>query len=314
VARGLRRAGIRSVFLIHNAEPADGSLRGHPLTRLAFTHASALLAPSRSTLRGLRPQFPDQRIVLAPHPAHSPRTFGPPPPDRTVARRLLGIAADAEVPLFFGAPRHAKGLDLLLDALAFVQRPRLRLVVAGELAGGTRFLRRRLAAPTMRGRVTVLDRYVPNEDVGTVFASADVVVLPYREGSRSGVQALATGFGRPVIVTRVGGLPEYVEDGATGRVVPAEDPPALAGALAEFFDREEGPRMESALSERAESTTWDHLTARVIAAATGRIPFPGCPDEETDTMRTRTRSSEADTRSCETELAPDDERNVDVRA
>jgi glycosyltransferase involved in cell wall biosynthesis len=318
VARGLRRAGIRPVFLVHNAEPATGSLKGHPLTRLAFSQAAALFAPSRSTLRGLRRQFPDQLIVLTPHPPFCPRTFGPPPPDRTVARRLLGIAADAEIPLFFGAPRRAKGLDLLLDALEFVKRPRLRLFVAGQLAGGARSLRGRLAAPAMRGRVTVLDGYVPNEEVGTVFAAADVVVLPYREGSRSGVQALATGFRRPVIVTRVGGLPEYVEPGTTGRVVPAEDPPALAGALAEFFQREEGRRMESVLSKRAQSTTWDGLAARVVTVATGKIPDSGCPGGKGETMRDRRWSSESseadDGRSQETGIVPDDERNVDVRA
>lgn len=75
--------------------------------------------------------------------------------------------------------------------------------------------------------------------------------------------------------------------------------------------------MESALSERAESTTWDHLAARVVTVATGEFPYPGRPGDEGETMRFRagsSESSEADTRSHETEIVPDDERNVDVRA
>jgi len=314
VARGLRRAGIQPVFLIHTAERSSGSRGGYALTRLALSGASALLAPSRNTIRGLRRRFPDRLLVLSPHPPYVPGAFGPAPPDRSSARRLLGIPVDAEVPLFFGTPRRVKGLDLLLDALEFVQRPRLRLLVAGELAGAARSLRERLAAPGIRGRVTVIDRYVPNEEVGTVFAAADVVVLPYREGARSGTLALAVGFGRPVLVTRVGGLPEYVEEGVTGRVVPAGDPSALAGALAGFFEHQDGPGMESALTGRAKPSAWDRLAGQVARAATGQIqPSAGLADG-VEAKRATTLAMNEDALSAETAMAPGDGRSGDDRA
>ncbi|MFM8409025.1 MAG: glycosyltransferase, partial [Alphaproteobacteria bacterium] len=64
-----------------------------------------------------------------------------------------------------------------------------------------------------------------------LFAASDVVVLPYRDGTQSGVVPLAWAHGRPVVTTAVGGLPEAVDDGATGLLVPPGDARALADAL-----------------------------------------------------------------------------------
>ncbi|HEY3297251.1 MAG TPA: glycosyltransferase, partial [Armatimonadota bacterium] len=75
-----------------------------------------------------------------------------------------------------------------------------------------------------------------NESVELYFAAADIVVLPYRSATQSGVVQVAYNFVRPVIVTEVGGLPEAVEQGKTGLLVPPEDPEALAQAIKRYFD------------------------------------------------------------------------------
>jgi len=83
--------------------------------------------------------------------------------------------------------------------------------------------------------VTVVNKYIPNEELGQYFDSTDVVVLPYRSATQSGVPQLSISLGKPVIVTDVGGLPENVRNSHMGMVVPGGDAKSLADAMIQFI-------------------------------------------------------------------------------
>jgi glycosyltransferase involved in cell wall biosynthesis len=135
--------------------------------------------------------------------------------------------------LFFGYIRPYKGLAVLLEALGRLRDGPMpfRLDIVGRPVEPFDRFRRQIAALGLEDRVRARLDYVPIEEVGKHFASASVVVLPYLSASQSGVLQLAYAFGRPVIVTDTGGLPEAVEEGETGFVVPPGDAGALAGSL-----------------------------------------------------------------------------------
>src|SRR5512146_668340 len=80
-------------------------------------------------------------------------------------------------------------------------------------------------------RFLVLNDRICDEQRAELFRNASVVVLPYIEASQSGVVPLAYQYGKPVVATHVGGLPEAVENGRTGLVVPPRDERALASAI-----------------------------------------------------------------------------------
>jgi glycosyltransferase involved in cell wall biosynthesis len=149
-----------------------------------------------------------------------PHGVGSPDPAPMPARPAL---------LFFGRMSHYKGLDVLLDAMpALWERdPELRLTVAGEGP---------IPDHPLLGDPRVLTRFkhVPEEELAPLFAAATCVVLPYRQASQSGVGSLAREHGRPVVATRVGGLPELIAP-EWGRLVEPEDPAALAAAVAEVI-------------------------------------------------------------------------------
>jgi glycosyltransferase involved in cell wall biosynthesis len=129
--------------------------------------------------------------------------------------------------LLFGRLTAYKGLDTLLTAMPMVwaRAPETRLLIAGE--GDIE------PHPVLDdGRVLVRNEHVPDADVPELFGAATCVVLPYREASQSGVAAVAKRHGRPIVATNVGALGAAAHDGAT-RIVPPEDPPALARALVE---------------------------------------------------------------------------------
>jgi glycosyltransferase involved in cell wall biosynthesis len=103
----------------------------------------------------------------------------------------------------------------------------MRFVIAGSngISVTSPGLRRRLALlmSDESSNVVVDDRRVAFEDAQVYLALADVVVLPYREGSTSGVLKLAMAFRKPVLATNVGDIPETMEEIHNGIVVPCED-------------------------------------------------------------------------------------------
>lgn len=111
--------------------------------------------------------------------------------------------------LFFGRLSWYKGVDVLLDAMQLLWRrtPEARVVIA---TGGELPEHQVLADP----HILVRHPHVPEADVPALFGDARCVVLPYREASQSGVGARAKGFGRPLVVSDVGDLPDSRRTGA----------------------------------------------------------------------------------------------------
>ena len=103
-------------------------------------------------------------------------------------------------------------------------------------------------------------------EVPAFFRRADIVVLPYREIDQSGVAYTALAFGRPLVVTRVGGLGELADHGCA-LAVPAGDPEALATTIQRVVnDPEERRRLADASAEAAASSfSWDSIAQRTLA-------------------------------------------------
>jgi glycosyltransferase involved in cell wall biosynthesis len=102
--------------------------------------------------------------------------------------------------------------------------------------------------------------WVPEGDVPTLLAAADLVVLPYRAGSQSAVAPMALAAGVPVLSTRVGGLPELVRDGVDGLLVEPGSAEALAEALVSL-DRPALARLRDEAEAGRGRLTWDDYAA-----------------------------------------------------
>ena len=112
-------------------------------------------------------------------------------------------------------------------------------------------------------------RFIPDSEIATFFAAADVVLAPYRIEAQSGVALTAFHFARPVIATTVGGLPEII-DGSNGILIPPEDPTALARAIDDFFTTRDRKSMERAAAASARKYSWPEYAAVFAALVDGR--------------------------------------------
>jgi glycosyltransferase involved in cell wall biosynthesis len=179
-----------------------------------------------------------------------------------------GVRRAPRTVLFAGRIAPYKGLDVLYSAAPKVAErvPDVRFVVAGRAVDGYS----PPSPPTLPngGRIDVTAGHVPNEVLARLHAEASVVACPYRDATQSGVILTAYAFGTPVVASAVGGLPEYVEDGANGLLVPAGDPGALADALVRVLkdDPLRERLQEGAAASRDGRLGWSSIADLVLAS------------------------------------------------
>ena len=287
--RALAGLGIPLVATAHVVTPHEPIRFQGPVYRSIHRLPGRIIAHSRFDRQRLVDEFAVDpgRVAVIPHGEYGffERVGAEGSAlDRAEARRGLGLDEDGDsedgdskdrgVVLFFGYIREYKGLDLLLEAWPTVAAacPGARLVVAGDpvqLGPG-----RRRELEDWAQRVGAVHRfgYIPFEEVGRYFAAADVLVMPYRHISQSGVLYLALSLGLPVVATRVGALPELLSDGQSALLVPPEDPSALAHAVARLLaDGALRERLAAGGRRLAEEHSWPAIAEQTEEVFRGLI-------------------------------------------
>ena len=141
--------------------------------------------------------------------------FVPGPAD-TALRRSLGFDAEDFVVLFCGRLEPDKGIHKLLEAMAAVSNPHIKLLIVGSpFFGRTQqspFLRKLEQQAEALGDRVRFTGYVPNESMPEYYRLADLVCVPTLVEEAAGLVAVeAMGCGRPILATRSGGMPEYLD-------------------------------------------------------------------------------------------------------
>lgn len=274
LARQTRPDGGRTriVLVCDNALPHERRIIDKPFTQYMFDATDGWVVMSDAVHDELKTLLPPARhdaIRYVAHPVY--QQFGALPCDRAAARRRLNIPDDHDVVLAFGYVRAYKGLHVLLDALPAIRAARaphgVTALVVGEFYEDRAPYDEHASRLGLGDCVRFIDHYIPDGEVGLYFAAADVVVLPYISATQSGVVQLAYGFGRAVITTAVGGLPEVVADGMSGVLAPPNDPPALAAAVQRFYTEKPVAEWEAGVERQREKFGWDPLIDALLGFA-----------------------------------------------
>jgi glycosyltransferase involved in cell wall biosynthesis len=244
----------------HYVLPPEPSRRQLAAARRAFGAMDAVVVHSRHGAERLRERvgLDPSRIRVIHHGAFDYLTRLP--EEKPLAPELEG--AEGPVILFFGLLRPYKGIDTLLEA--FGQLEGAELWIVGNPRMDVEPLRR-LAAKAP-GRVRFLTRFVEDAEIPALMRRADVVALPYRDVEHSGVLYAALAFGKPLVLSAVGGFPQVAEQGAA-RLVPPEDPATLAAVLSELVESESARAELGAAAARAAagSYSWDEAARQTLA-------------------------------------------------
>lgn len=265
-----RIAGLRVVHTAHNVFPHERHEGDYAAYKSVYDNSRLIITHSEMATRALRAEFPSAaaKVVSSRHGLYT--CFARNPTVRDRVRADLGIPPDQCVALAFGGIRPYKNFDVLLDAVALSRDGAFGLIVAGhEFGFGNLYAndplgrtRRVVTRLGLADRVHLLPGPHSNDRAAELFEASDVIVLPYMESYGSGVLLLGMSFGRRVVVSRTGGMDEYVAAYHDGVVVePNVDAGALLEALQLTRDRASRAHGEPA---RPEELEWTQIVQQLL--------------------------------------------------
>lgn len=202
-------------FFVHDAKPHVYSRNIKRMVRFkifqymrkcVFKRADNLVFMSKSSMNTFLENYdyPKEKMQLLRLGAHVPQQQASIPPE---------LNENKEYFMFFGAIEKYKNVKGLLAAYK-LYHGRRKLVIAGR--GQLTEEEKKLLEEIGKDRVILINRFITDGEMIALFERAWAVVLPYIEASQSGVLSMAYYFSKPVIVTNLPGLTEFVEDGKTG--------------------------------------------------------------------------------------------------
>ena len=220
---------VVTASIIHNVQPHENFPVQDILTRRLFKLTDHPIVLSEQTHQEFRTLMDGQNPERLFHPVYEQEW---PNESRESIRERMGFDEDEIVVLFFGLVRPYKGLDVLVDALNLMnlENTRIRPLIVGEFYIEPQQITNRIKKSHLP-YYEIINRYVSDDEAAFYLAASDVMVLPYRSASQSGVLSNALNFNLPVIVSDLAGLKEHVKYGETGFIVPPEDAVSLAKEL-----------------------------------------------------------------------------------
>lgn len=231
IARIIRlRSKAKVIAVLHNMIPHEHKPGDKLFSRWFCGSVDGFTALSESVLNDVDLFDKTKPRALNPHPLYD--NFGE-AVDREEACRHLGLDPKFRYFLFFGLIRDYKGLDLLIEALAdkgISSRDDFRLIVAGEFYSHPEKYLDLAKEKGVEDHIIWRTEYVPDSEVRYYFSAAEMMVLPYKSATQSGVTQIAYHFEKPMLITDVGGLGETVPDGVAGYVV-APDAESIAEGI-----------------------------------------------------------------------------------
>ncbi len=255
------------VITVHNIMSHEKSFLYDLFSRILFKFGDHFIVHSQSNKDQLIKAFgiKSNRVNKI---AHGPLKFQHRKDiTRDIARNMLHLKSQDQVILIFGAIRAYKGLEVSLEAVARVvnEIPEARLVIAGRLWEPWERYEKIIKEKRISAYIMKYLCYINADEVAKYFLASDLVILPYLNfDSQSGVGATALAFGKPMIVSRTGGLPELVAD--QNNVVPPGDAQALSNRI--IYCLKNRPVLEKMAQESetiAEGISWDRIAAQTVA-------------------------------------------------
>jgi len=248
-----KQIDVKIIVICHNLIPHENQSFSQFITKIFLNNIDRFIVMSKLVRSDLVKMVPNAKFKLTPHPIYN--IFGN-IINKDIARKKLSIKAK-NVILYFGLIREYKGLDILLNSIPQIKQ-KLKdfiVVVAGECYEKTEKYYDIIEKLKIQDSVDLRLKFIPDDEVSEYFSAADVVTLPYKTATQSGITQIAYNFNRPVIVSDVGGLAEIVPNGKVGYVVKpqAED---FAKAIIKFFKKDKFEEFSKNVETQKQLFSW----------------------------------------------------------
>jgi len=249
------------VLTVHDPIPHRGEIKNNWRTflanmsdRLIFDRSDKIIVHSDVLKKELiKRNISEDKICIIPHGDYSFFT-----------KYKKNIEPTKNNILFFGRIIDYKGLEYLIQSIPKIAKeiPDIKLIIAGK----GDISKYQSLIDKNASHIKVYNEYITDDMVAGLFESTELLVLPYIGASQSGPLHIAYSFKRPVIATNVGALPEVIEDGKTGLIIPPKDIDALVGAIIKLLknDNLRKDMGDNAYMKMKKEMSWDIIADKTI--------------------------------------------------
>jgi len=262
----LRLLGVNLVHTVHDVSPLDKNKLDHLFNVLVYKSANILIVHSTNNKQLLlsKVKINPEKIKVVPHGNFDhflPKILM----SKEDARNKLSLDSEDKVLLFFGFIKEYKGLDVLLGASEIASKTvsNLTLLIAGACESATIENSYKEMINKLPDSIKVISHFdfIPLEKVPEYFIACDVVILPYKRISHSGVLHLSYSFSRAIIGTNVGDFLEFIVDGESGSLAESNDESGLANSIMKFFQNSDNIVRMGENAKRMSDTmfSWDSI-------------------------------------------------------
>lgn len=237
--------------LCHNVIQHSSSVIDKLFTKSIFDNADELIVHTEK-LAELVASISKTRVTVSAMPAHFP---GIP------TRQKIRISSNKQL-LFFGLVRQYKGVDMLIKALSSIKD--VKLIIYGEFWGKQEQIINSLVSELgLESRVIIVAGYVPVKNLQEIFADCDALVLPYRSGTATQNVKLANAYGRPVIATNVGSMPEDILNNVDG-IICDPDEASISQAIRHFYEPGVASKLTEMITVNTSEKDWDNYLRAIL--------------------------------------------------
>lgn len=256
-----KRFKDKILFITENFVSHEGNFIDKILTRLGLSNASSFLCLSAKVEKELQELNHRKKVYRSELPVYD--CYEMEKSDELRIRESMGYSPEDKILLFFGYVRKYKGLDILLKALPALVKvdPSIRILVAGEFYDEQEYYLNLVKESGHADKVKVVNKFISNEEVGNYYGISDLVILPYRSATQSGILNVAYGFLKPVLITDVGGLAEFVDEDKTGVIVNPESPDEIVRGVKKFFELKKTTDFTSYIRKRVGSNSFNSISS-----------------------------------------------------
>lgn len=254
ISKQCKKHGIKVVSIVHNAFDHEASGLKNSLMRYQLKSSSEFLCHNKSLAKQIYAELPNANVLISPHPIFDQY------PEPT---ELLEKRAPLEL-LFFGIIRDYKGLDILIDAVAKLDKDSFKLTIVGECWGSWDKYQEQIDSLGLKGNIETVIQYASDEDAANYFTRADVVVLPYRSMTGTGVIPLAYNFETPVICSKLDAFYEVVDEGESGVIAEGGNANDITQAINKFVALRNSVDFEKNTREIAKTFTWENFCIALL--------------------------------------------------
>ncbi len=229
VLKSIRKTGTKNITILDNVIPHEKRIGDMQLIDYFLDKNDFFVAMSQNVKNDLLSIKPDAKFQVLTHPLYD--HFGE-KMEKVEARNQLNLPLNKKLLLFFGFIRDYKGLDLLIDAMTYLDEE-YELIIAGEVYGSFDKYKKQIRDLNLDSRIHHFVRYISDDEVPALFSATDVCVLPYYSATQSGIVGISHHFDVPLVATNVGGLKEIIAD--TGIISEEVSPHSIALAIEESY-------------------------------------------------------------------------------